>query len=120
MICGPADHGNFFVLFFRHSSGRGGVGNLTAGEVPHREGAGNPHGVHHPHATHTHDAESFGRGGSGNISRDHSREPGAKDTHHGGHGHGLSGLIQSVTGGVLKSEHRGRTGHEVTTGADAR
>ena len=48
-------------------------------EVPHCEGAGNSHDVNHPHSTHSHDAESFSRSGSGNISRDHLREAGAKN-----------------------------------------
>ncbi|KAF8477696.1 hypothetical protein DFH94DRAFT_755029 [Russula ochroleuca] len=60
-----------------HSPGRGGFGNLVYGEVPHREGARNRHRANHPHATHSHDAESFGRGGSGNISRDPPRKSGA-------------------------------------------
>jgi hypothetical protein len=80
-------------IFSRHSSGRGGTANLTAGYVPYVEGAGNPHGANHPRKSHEHDAESHGRGGSGNISREHSREPGVKNTHHG-----PSGLLQSVTG----------------------
>jgi len=91
-----------------HSSGRGGAGNLTGGEVPHREGALDPHGANHPHASHNHNAESFGRGGRGNISRDSSREPGAKNGHHG-----LSGVLHNVTSGFKKSEPRGRsTGRE--------
>jgi len=64
-----------------HSSGRGGIANLTAGKVPHLEGAGNPHGANHPHKSHEHDTESSGRGGMGNISRDHSREPGPRNKH---------------------------------------
>ncbi|KAN0114287.1 hypothetical protein V8E52_006783 [Russula decolorans] len=76
-----------------HSSGRGGIANLTSGKVPHLEGAGNPHGTNHPHTSHEHDAESHGRGGRGNISRDHSREPGVRNTPHV-----PSGLAQSVTG----------------------
>lgn len=64
-----------------HSSGRGGIANLTAGKVPHLEAAGNPHGANHPHKSHEHDTESFGRGGMGNISRDHSREPGPRNKH---------------------------------------
>jgi hypothetical protein len=79
--------------FSRHSSGRGGIANLTSGKVPHLEGAGNPHGTNHPHTSHEHDAESHGRGGRGNISRDHSREPGVRNTPHV-----PSGLAQSVTG----------------------
>lgn len=99
-------------FFFRHSHGRGGVGNLTADEVPHRENAGSPYGVNHPHSTHSHIAESHGRGGSGNISREPSREPGAKNPHNV-----LSGLLHSVTGG-RKNEARGRStdrGGELTT-----
>jgi hypothetical protein len=87
-----------------HSAGRGGTGNLTAGEVPHREGAVHPHGANHPHASHSHDAESFGRGGRGNISRDASREPGPKNAHTG-----LSGVLHSVTSGFKKGEPRGRS-----------
>lgn len=64
-----------------HSSGRGGIANLSSGKVPYPEGAGNPHGANHPHASHEHDADSYGRGGRGNISRDHSREPGVRNTH---------------------------------------
>jgi len=78
-----------------HSSGRGGMANLSASKVPYPEGAGNPHGANHPRSSHEHDAESHGRGGSGNISRDHSREPGDRNTHHD---HAPSGLMQSVTG----------------------
>jgi len=87
-----------------HSHGRGGVGNLTDGEVPRREGAGNPYGANHPHSTHSHIAESHGRGGTGNISREPSREPGAKNPHNV-----LSGLLHSVTGAVRKNEPRGRS-----------
>jgi len=76
-----------------HSSGRGGIANLISSKVPHVEGAGDPHGANHPHKSHEHDGESHGRGGRGNISRDHSREPGVRNTHHA-----PSGLIQSVTG----------------------
>lgn len=76
-----------------HLSGRGGAANLTAGNVPHVEGTGNPHGTNHPHKSHGHDAESHGRGGLGNISRENSREPGVKNTHHG-----ASGLLQSIIG----------------------
>lgn len=76
----------------RHSSGRGGAANLSSGKVPYPEGAGNPHGANHPHRSHEHDAESHGRGGRGNISRDHSREPGIRNTHNA-----PSGLAQSVT-----------------------
>ena len=104
---------DLIVYFFRHSSGRGGVGNLTSGEVPHREGTGNPHGVNHPHLTHNHDAESFGRGGSGNISRDHSRDPGAtgKNTRNPV-SEFLHGLTHGGSGNV-KNEPRGRsTGRE--------
>jgi len=64
-----------------HSTGRGGAANLTAGKVPYLDGAGDPHGANHPHKSHEHDAESYGRGGRGNISRDHSREPGIRDPH---------------------------------------
>jgi len=64
-----------------HSSGRGGIANLSGGKVPHVEGAGNPHGANHPHSSHDHLIESHGRGGSGNISRDHSREPGVRHPH---------------------------------------
>lgn len=78
-----------------HSSGRGGMANLSASKVPHPEGAGDPHGANHPRSSHEHDAESHGRGGKGNISRDHSREPGVRNTHHD---HAPSGLMQSVTG----------------------
>jgi hypothetical protein len=59
-------------LFLRHSTGRGGVGNLTL-EPPSTEGAVHPHGADHPHASHSHDYTSTGRGGTGNISRDHSQ-----------------------------------------------
>lgn len=106
---GPPDTGTFFFVSSRHSSGRGGTGNVTAGEVPHREGGVHPHGANHPHASHSHDAESFGRGGRGNISRDASREPGPKNAHTG-----LSGVLHSVTSGFSKkSEPRGRsTGRE--------
>jgi len=62
-----------------HSSGRGGIANLRSGQVPHPEGAGNPHGANHPHSSHVHDNESHGRGGKGNISRDHSRDPGFRN-----------------------------------------
>jgi hypothetical protein len=87
-----------------HSVGRGGTGNLTAGEVPHREGAGNPYGANHPHSTHSHIAESHGRGGIGNISREPSREPGVKNPQNV-----LSGILHSVTGAVRKNEPRGRS-----------
>jgi hypothetical protein len=63
-----------------HTSGRGGIANLSSGKLPHVEG-GNPHGANHPHSSHVHDTESHGRGGRGNISRDHSREPGLRNTH---------------------------------------
>jgi hypothetical protein len=56
-----------FFFFSRHSVGRGGAGNLTAGQLPHSEGAVNPHGANHPHATHSHQVDSVGRGGRGNI-----------------------------------------------------
>jgi hypothetical protein len=95
---GPPDTEFYYVSFSRHSSGRGGTGNLTAGEIPHREGVINPHGANHPHNSHDHSTESFGRGGSGNISRDHSREPGVRETHH----KPLSGLMHSVTAGLTK------------------
>jgi len=75
-----------------HSSGRGGIANLGAGLIPHLEGAGNPHGANHPHKSHEHEAESHGRGGRGNISREHSREPGSRNTPHV-----HSGLSQSVS-----------------------
>ena len=108
-ICTPRECTSFFLFFFktldhltrslycvsfsRHSSGRGGSANVTHSKVPHLEGASNPHGANHPRTSHEHDAESHGRGGKGNISRDHSREPGVRNTHHG-----PSGLMQSVTG----------------------
>jgi len=75
-----------------HSTGRGGAANLSSGKVPYPEGAGNPHGANHPHKSHEHETESFGRGGRGNISRDHSREPGPRNTHNA-----PSGLAQSVS-----------------------
>jgi len=62
-----------------HSSGRGGIANLSSGQVPHPEGAGDPYGVNHPRKSHEHEVESSGRGGRGNISRDHSREPGFRN-----------------------------------------
>ncbi len=73
----------FFIvsMLSRHSSGRGGIANLSSGKVPYPEGAGNPHGANHPRTSHEHDADSYGRGGKGNISRDHSREPGVRNTH---------------------------------------
>jgi hypothetical protein len=89
---GPPDHGVLLLSFFRHSSGRGGAANLSSGKVPYPEGAGDPHGANHPRRSHEHDAESHGRGGKGNISRDHSREPGIRNTHNA-----PSGLVQSVT-----------------------
>jgi hypothetical protein len=76
--------------FSRHSSGRGGIANLKPGQVPHPEGAGDPHGANHPRSSHEHDAESHGRGGRGNISRDHSREPGLRNTHNA-----PSGVLQT-------------------------
>jgi len=76
-----------------HSSGRGGIANLGSAKVPHLEGAGDPHGANHPRTSHEHDSESHGRGGRGNISREQSREPGVKNTHHG-----PSGLLHSVIG----------------------
>jgi len=50
-----------------HSVGRGGLANLTRGKPPRTEDPVNPHSANHPHATHTHDYESTGRGGTGNI-----------------------------------------------------
>ena len=91
--CGAPDTGCHCVIFSSHSSGRGGRANLSSGQVPNPEGAGNPHGANHPRTSHEHDAESHGRGGRGNISRDHSREPGYRNTHNPS-----SGLLQSVSG----------------------
>lgn len=82
----------FFSLFFRHSSGRGGLANLTP-EVPYTENAVHPHGADHPHATHAHEYESRGRGGAGNISRDHSQGPAEPRNED----HGLRGLLHHVT-----------------------
>ena len=91
---GPPDTAVFIVCHFsRHSSGRGGIANLGSAKVPHLEGAGDPHGANHPRTSHEHDSESHGRGGRGNISREQSREPGVKNTHHG-----PSGLLHSVIG----------------------
>jgi hypothetical protein len=74
-----------------HSTGRGGVANLSHDKVPYLEAGSNPHGVNHPRTSHEHQADSYGRGGKGNISRDHSREPGVRNPHNS------SGLVQSVT-----------------------
>jgi hypothetical protein len=76
-----------------HSTGRGGIANLTSGQVPRPEGAGDPYGVNHPHRSHEHEVTSSGRGGAGNISRDHSREPGLRNAHNA-----PSAVLQSVTG----------------------
>jgi hypothetical protein len=76
-----------------HTVGRGGTGNLTPDQLPHLENVSNPRDPNHPHASHVHDAESTGRGGSGNIS--HENAP--KDTHHH-HGHGLSNLVHGIRG----------------------
>jgi len=81
------------IIFSRHSTGRGGVANLTSAKVPYLESAGNAHGANHPRTSHEHDAESFGRGGAGNISRDHSREPGYRNPYIA-----PSGVVQGVTG----------------------
>ena len=62
-ICKRPDW-DFFL--FRHSAGRGGYGNLNAGELPYSKGGVNPHGANHPHATHSHLVETVGRGGLGN------------------------------------------------------
>jgi len=75
-----------------HSVGRGGTGNITPGELPHLEDAVKPHDPKHPHASHVHDAESTGRGGSGNITHEHA----PKDTHHHGHGPGVSNLLHGI------------------------
>ncbi|KAI0259985.1 hypothetical protein BC834DRAFT_902893 [Gloeopeniophorella convolvens] len=79
-----------------HSTGRGGLANLTAGALPHSEGAVHPHAADHPHVTHSHEYESTGRGGAGNISRSRSqsrdpshKEPGHKD-------HGLAALLHRI------------------------
>ena len=61
----------FFSL--RRTTGRGGSANVTL-EVSCAEGPVDPHGADHPRATHTHEYEYAGRGGSENISRDRSRE----------------------------------------------
>lgn len=76
------------VTFSRHSSGRGGIANLSVGQVPHLEGAGDPHGANHPRKSHEHIVESSGRGGRGNISRDHSHDPVSRNA--------PSGVLQSV------------------------
>jgi len=72
-----------------HSIGRGGAANLTPGEVPYIEAPVNPLGANHPHATHSHEHLSSGRGGAGNIDRSRSREPGDKN--------GVSGFLHRVT-----------------------
>jgi len=51
-----------------HSVNRGGHGNLTAGELPYSKGGMNLHGANHPHATHSHLVDIYGRGGSGNFA----------------------------------------------------
>ena len=85
--CRPTDAQDF--SFYRHFPG---IGNLECSEVSHYEGAENPYDLN-PHLTHSHDAESFGHGGSGNISHDLSREPEAEDTHNplSRYLHGLGG-----------------------------
>ncbi|KAH9995894.1 hypothetical protein BJV74DRAFT_828860 [Russula compacta] len=97
-----------------HSVGRGGFANLTHGEVPHLEAPVNPHGADHPHGTHTHEYESSGRGGSGNISREHSREPGPKNKI------GRSGLIGLLRGRGPKGADHGTEGEFLTTDVDTR
>jgi hypothetical protein len=57
-----------FPVYFSHSFGRGGYANITADELPYTEGPVNPHGATHPHATHNHLVQIFGRGGTGNIT----------------------------------------------------
>jgi len=79
-----------------HSTGRGGVANLTPGEVPYTDRGVNPHAANHPHLSHTHDLESTGRGGAGNIDRSRSREPSDKDRGHRD-GQGLTGFLHRVT-----------------------
>lgn len=92
-----------------HSIGRGGVANLTPGEMPNIEAPVNPLSANHPHATHTHDLLSTGRGGAGNIERSRSREPSDKDR-----GHGLTGLLHRVT---HTGAQKGEVQNEVVTTA---
>jgi hypothetical protein len=75
-----------------HSTGRGGTANLTPGKVPYNDDPVNPLSANHPHATHNHDHLSSGRGGSGNIDRSRSREPGDKDR-----AQGVKDLLHRVT-----------------------
>lgn len=83
-----------FCYRSRHSTGRGGIANLTSAPAPAIE-------HEHPHATHNHDGfESTGRGGAGNIrTRDGSREPREPEKERGrnGHGHGISALLDRVS-----------------------
>lgn len=89
--CEAPDTEFYCVIFLRHSTGRGGRANLSSDKAPYLEVSGNPHDANHPRTSHEHPADGFGRGGAGNISRDHSREPGVRNTHGPGIPQGVSG-----------------------------
>jgi hypothetical protein len=68
----PANH---LTFIFSHTIGRGGYANITLGELPYTEGAVNLRGANHPHATHGHLVETYGRGSAGNMT---CSRPGSK------------------------------------------
>ena len=102
------------MYLFRHSTGRGGVANLTPGAVPYIEVPMNSH------ATQEHEYQSTGRGGVGNIAdRSRSREP--RDPNNKDHGNGLTGFLHRVTHtGTQAGERNGVQGEVLTTGVDTR
>ncbi|KAI0319720.1 hypothetical protein OF83DRAFT_1162808 [Amylostereum chailletii] len=82
-----------------HSTGRGGMANMTSDiEPPLNEPT-------HPHASHSHEFQSTGRGGVGNIrSRSGSREPGQNGPTGGHERHGISALFHRGGGGSRPSQ----------------
>jgi len=79
-----------------HSTGRGGLANLTNDMVPGIE--------HHPHPHQSGELHSSGRGGIGNMGRDSSREPdgsraASKEKH------GIAGLWNKVHHDPSKGSH---------------
>ena len=73
-----------------HSTGRGGLANVTSKPTPPPEAIP-------PHVHPEHEFVSTGRGGAGNI-RDRSQSRTRDSPQRQGHGHGLGKLLDKVTG----------------------